>query len=228
MNIAKYLKYFYHIWRTWNFRLAANIIYHEIRGENKYHVNTTAMDYLDNEKIESSNFKYGSIYQGVPYDLAEKAFDYLREEKAARHIIDFGSGKGRVLAVAASYGFKNITGVDFAPSLCRDAERNIGKIKPLFPSAIFKISCSDAVDYKIDKDANVFFFFNPFGKIIMLQIVKNILASLKENDRKIYAVYVTPEHKDIFLSAGFTEEYYLQKEEDIEMTILSKEDIKSQ
>lgn len=227
MNTTKYLKYFYHLWRNWDFRLAADIIYHEIRGENKYHINTTVMDYLNNEKIESSNFKYGSIYQGVPYDLAEKAFDYLREEKATSHIIDFGSGKGRVLAVAASYGFKNITGVDFAPSLCREAERNIEKIKPMFPSILFKISCSDAADYKIEKDTNVFFFFNPFGKIIMLQVVKNILASLKENNRKIYAVYVNPEHKDIFLSAGFAEEYYFRKMEYVEMIIFSME-IKSQ
>jgi hypothetical protein len=57
----------------------------------------------------------------------------------------------------------------------------------------------------------------------MLQVVKNILSSLKENDRKIYVVYINPLHKEIFLSAGFTEEYYLMKMKYLELSILSKE-----
>ena len=70
---------------------------------------------------------------------------------------------------------------------------------------------------------NVFFFFNPFDEVVMLQVVKNILSSLKENDRKIYVVYINPLHKEIFLSAGFIEEYYLMKMKYLELSILSKE-----
>ena len=50
---------------------------------------------------------------------------------------------------------------------------------------------------------------------------KNILASLKENHRQIYIVYVNPLHKEIFQSAGFNEEYYLKKMTYIELSILS-------
>lgn len=182
------------------------------------------MDYLRNEKIESSNLKHASIYQGTSYCLLEKTFEYLKEENAIGSIADFGSGKGRVMVVAAAYGFKKIDGIDFAPLLCEVAEKNINKVKSLYPSSAFKIICKDVVDYRIQKDTNVFFFFNPFDEVVMLQVVKNILASLKENSRKIYVVYINPVQKEIFLSAGFQEEYFVRKMEFLEFSILSKND----
>jgi hypothetical protein len=57
----------------------------------------------------------------------------------------------------------------------------------------------------------------------MLPVVKNILGSLKENPRKIYVVYLNPLHKEIFLSAGFKEEYYFKKMEYLELSILSNQ-----
>lgn len=223
MKSFHYLKYFYFIARNWNIRLAAFTVYHEIKGEKKYHLHTTEIDDLHGEKIESSNLSHASIYQGTNYYLIEKAFEYLKTEKANQQLVDFGSGKGRILVVAAHYGFKNITGVDFSQSLCREAENNIEKIKPLFPATNFQITCSDAANYAIENDANVFFFFNPFDEVVMLQVVRNILTSLKKDPRKVHIVYVNPLHKEIFLSAGFEEEYSLEKMEYLEFTILSKE-----
>ncbi len=56
----------------------------------------------------------------------------------------------------------------------------------------------------------------------MLQVVKNILLSLKNNPRKIYVVYLNPLYKEMFLSAGFEEEYFVKKMEFLEFCILSK------
>ena len=223
MKFLYYFKYFYFIARNWNIRLAAFTVYHEIKGERKYHLDTTKIDDLQGQKIESSNLPHASIYQGTNYYLIEKAFEYLKTEEANQQLVDFGSGKGRIMVVAAHYGFKNITGIDFSESLCREAEDNIEKIKPLFPATNFKIICSDAANYTIENDTNVFFFFNPFDEVVMLQVVRKILTSLKKNPRKVYIVYVNPLHKEIFLSAGFEEEYYLKKMEYLEFTILSKE-----
>jgi SAM-dependent methyltransferase len=223
MKAIHYLKYFFFIGTHWNFRFAAFSIYYEIKGEKKYQIDTSLIDYLNGEKINSNNLNHASIYQGSNYYLIEKAFEFLKDQNVNTSITDFGCGKGRVLVVAAHYGFTMITGVDFAPLLCGEAERNIDKVKTLFSSSSLKIVCEDAVNYKVQKDTNVFFFFNPFDEVVMLQVVKNILSSLKENDRKIYVVYINPLHKDIFLSAGFEEEYYLMKMKYLELSILSKE-----
>jgi len=223
MHFLYYLKYFYFIAQNWNLRLAAFTVYHEIRGERKYHINTIKIEDLRQEQIESNNLLHASIYQGTNYFLIEKAFEYLKSEKANNHLVDFGSGKGRILVVAAHYGFKSITGIDFSSSLCREAEYNIEKIIPKFPSTNFKVICDDATNYAIEPDKDVFFFFNPFDEVVMLQVVKNILFSVKQKPRKIFVVYINPLHKEIFLSAGFEEEYFFRKMKFLEFSILSNQ-----
>jgi len=221
MIFLYYFKYFFFISKNWNPTLAFFTVYHEIKGERKYGINTIEIDRLHQLKIESENLIHSSIYQGANYYVLEKAFDFLKSKNINTSIIDFGCGKGRVLAVAAFYGFKSITGIDFSPELCGTAEKNIASIKAKFPSTNFSVICLDAVNYKIQKDTQVFFFFNPFDEVVMLAVAKNMLASLKENQRKIYIVYVNPLHKEIFQSAGFQEEYYLKKMKYIELSILS-------
>ena len=221
MNFLYYFKYFFFISKNWNPKLAFFTVYHEIKGERKYGINTIKIDRLHQLKIESENLVHSSIYQGANYYVLEKAFDFLKTEKVNNNIADFGCGKGRVMAVAAFYGFKNITGIDFSPELCEAAGKNIASIKAKYSSTNFSVICLDAVNYKIEKDTQVFFCFNPFDEEVMLKVAKNILASLKENHRKIYIVYVNPLHKEIFQSAGFNEEYYLKKMTYIELSILS-------
>ena len=60
----------------------------------------------------------------------------------------------------------------------------------------------------------------------MLRVAKNILSSFRINPRKIYVVYINPLHKEIFLSAGFEEEYFFRKMKYMELSILSKEEEK--
>ena len=223
MKFVYYLRYWFFIGINWDFRLAFFSIYHEIKGEKKYNLNTIELDRLKSISIKSENLKHASIYQACNYYILEKGLDYLVSIHENNNITDFGCGKGRALVVAAHYGFTNITGIDFATALCVAAEQNIQKSKPLFPSVNFNVICVDAVEYKISTQQNVFFFFNPFDEVVLLQVVKNILASLKEKSRKVYIMYVNPVHKETFLSAGFHEEYHLRKLEYIELSIFSKD-----
>ena len=223
MKFIYYLRYFFFIGVNWNFGLAFFTIYHEIKGEKKYNISSIGLDKLRTLSIKGDNLAHSSIYQASNYYILEKGFNYLRSINENNNIVDFGCGKGRALVVAAYFEFKNITGIDFAKALCISAEQNVQKTKLLYPSVKFNIVCDDVVNYKIKKEQNVFFFFNPFNEIIMLEVVKNILASLKEKSRKVYIMYVNPVHKETFLSAGFKEEYYKRKLHYLELSILSNE-----
>lgn len=221
MKFIYYFRYFFFIGLNWNFWLAAFTIWHEVKGERKYHLNSIGLDKLRSLSIKSDNLAHASIYQASNYYILEKGLNYLASINENNNITDFGCGKGRVLVVAAYFGFKNITGVDFAKALCISAEQNIQKAKLHYPSTEFNIICDDVVNYKIKKEQNVFFFFNPFDETVMLEVIKNILASLKEKSRKVYVMYVNPVHKEIFLSAGFVEEYYERKMHYLEVSIFS-------
>lgn len=221
MKLSPYLKYFWFITRHWNPRLAMFTVIKEMRGEKKYGIQTMPVDDLKRLNVEGENKEHASIYQGANYFLLEKAFDFLKEAGASGDLVDFGSGKGRIMVVAAHYGFQQITGIDFAPALCNAGRKNIGNIKLNFPNVNFNIICEDAVNYIVGNNDNVFFFFNPFDEKIMLLVVKNILKSFKENPREIYVIYINPMDKEIFLSAGFEEEFYIEKLTYLEMSILS-------
>jgi 2-polyprenyl-3-methyl-5-hydroxy-6-metoxy-1,4-benzoquinol methylase len=221
MNFIYHLRYFFFIAINWTPRLAFFTLTHEIKGARKYNIDTIELNRLNKLTIHGDNLIHASIYQGANYFLIEKAFGYLRSMNANHSIVDFGSGKGRVLVVAAHYGFRNITGIDFAKALCISAEQNINQIQSLYPSTQFTVICDDVINYKIKGDENVFFFFNPFDEVVMLQVIKKILKSLKEKSRQIFIVYINPLHKESFLSAGFEEEYYLKKMEYLELSIFS-------
>jgi SAM-dependent methyltransferase len=215
-----YFRLFFFIAFNWNIRLAWFTVYHEIRGEKEYKINTAKIEDVKKLTIKGDNLKHAEIYQGANYFLLEKVFDHLQSINADKTIVDFGCGKGRVLAVAAYYGFTKITGIDFAKELCDAARKNIAPFQQKFPEKIFNVIHANAVDYIIENDTNVFFFFNPFDEVVMLAVVKNILASLKENPRETFVVYLNPVHKEIFMSAGFEQIFYLQKLKYIEASIL--------
>ena len=92
--------------------------------------------------------------------------------------------------MAARYGFKRLTGVEFARELCHIARQNVERYRGKTGiEADIRIVEADAVDYEIQDDDNCFFMNNPFDAAIMKRVVQNITASLAKRDRRILIVY---------------------------------------
>lgn len=223
MRIRKYIDYFLFIQRNWNLRLAIFTIFHELRGEKKYHLNTTYTNDLRQLEIVSGYKENAYIYQPVNYYMLETALQFLNEQDIQGTLVDFGCGMGRILVVAIHNGFKDITGIEFSPELCNAAKENLKEITKEFPDVDLIIHCENAALYEIKKQEAIFTFFNPFDEAVMLPVVKNILKSFKENPREITVVYFNPTEKEIFLSAGFQEVWYYQKMEYLDFSILRLE-----
>jgi SAM-dependent methyltransferase len=220
MQFFHYFKYFFYIALNWNTKLALFTIYHEIRGEKKYAIRTSQLNDLTKLKVKGNNKKHAEIYQGTNYFLLENVLSYLQNIGRNNSIIDFGCGKGRVLAVAAFYGFNKITGIDFSEELCNEARSNISPIRLRFPEKTFNVIHINAVDFKIEDDVTVFFFFNPFNEIVLMEVIDNMLLSIKKNKRIIYVAYINPRYRQLFVNAGFVEVYYIKKMEYVEASIL--------
>jgi len=222
MKYFYYLRLFLFIAFNWDIRLAWFTIRHEIRGEKKYGIDTSRINDLKKLSVKGDNRSHAQLYQGANYFLLEAVFEFLQDVGGTRNIIDFGSGKGRVIAVAAWYDFHKITGIEFAKELCDEARKNITPIQKKFPEKIINVIHANAVDHKIEEDTDVFFFFNPFDEVVMLEVAKNILRSLNENPREAFVVYINPLHQEIFLSAGFEQVFHLQKYKYIEAAIFMR------
>jgi hypothetical protein len=108
--------------------------------------------------------------------------------------VDIGSGKGKILFVAAEYPFRRIEGVEFAAELHRQAQENIrafhnrrqkcGRIESMH---------GNAIDYEFPRENLVIYFFNPFGPEVMEPVLENLEASIAAHPREVLLVIAYPE-----------------------------------
>lgn len=107
--------------------------------------------------------------------------------------IDFGSGKGKILLLASRLGFRRVIGVEFSAKLCAFANQNVDVYRRKIPVGTeVEVVCTDAAQYPIPDDANVFFMFNPFGMAVMETVADNIKISLNRKQRSIWMIYNDP------------------------------------
>ena len=219
-----YIYNFFYVAFNWNLQLAIFITWHEIKRGPKYNINTIKPESLDVLTIAEGDKSKSSPYEALNYFILENLLENFRKLfPREKSLIDVGSGKGRVMVAAAHYGFKNITGVDFAKELCAAAERNINKIKTQFPDTTFNIYCKDILNYSINADDKVFFLFNPFNKEIMETFLEKIDRSVKEYRRTIYFIYANPQQKEILIQKSYQEIFRIKKLKRLEGVILLKQ-----
>lgn len=202
-------------------RIAWYIIMQEIKGEKKYGINTTGADELKKMERKGIDITHATIYMPVSYIFLEEIFQQL-PVSVKDHFLDIGSGKGRAMCMAAHYGFKKVTGIDFSKELCDAAKDNLAITQQRIPALSYEISNNDAFYFKIPADVDCIFFFNPFDEIIMSGVADNILNSLQHHPRKVYIIYVNPLHKELFTNLGFKETWHSKKMKYLEAVILEK------
>jgi SAM-dependent methyltransferase len=147
---------------------------------------------LDQLQIDSENKEKGIRYEPT---RARPFFKVLNSIKlpADATFIDFGCGKGRVLMMAAEYGFRRVTGVDFSKELCDRAYKNISTYQSRRRNGTdIDILNMDAVDYPVRAEDTVFYFFNPFDETVLGRVLDNITASLNSSPRTVWLIYHNP------------------------------------
>lgn len=223
-NFFLYINFFLYHAIHWNPLLAFFMLYHTIRGEKKYGIHTFRTSGLDRYTIEKGDRKKAYRYEALNYFILEallgKFRDMFPEEK---NLLDAGCGKGRVLVAAAHYGFTNLTGIDFAKELCREAEYNLQKTKKKLPGFNYKIICDDILNYAISRDQNTFFLFNPFDEDILEKFAANINESVRQFPRTTYFLYASPKHLDVLEKKKYTVVFRVKKMKWLEGVIAMKE-----
>jgi len=111
--------------------------------------------------------------------------------------VDYGSGKGRALFLAAQFPFKKCVGVELSRNLHRICEDNIGRLrsKSLKCRDIRSICC-DAASFPIPEEPAVLYFFQPFNRDVFSIVLGNILRSLRSCPRDLLVLYYHPGLED--------------------------------
>lgn len=122
--------------------------------------------------------------------------------------IDLGSGKGRVLLMAAPYGFKKIIGVEYMPEWHHVAEENIRKFvaEHKIDAAIQNL-CMDARDFEFPAGPLVVYLFNPFPEPILAAVLERLRQSLVKNPRPLVVAYRYPELEALLSNGEWLEKF---------------------
>ncbi|MDE9451600.1 class I SAM-dependent methyltransferase [Aliiroseovarius sp. Z3] len=109
--------------------------------------------------------------------------------------VDYGSGKGAILAAAARYPFRQVTGVEFCKNLHADAQRNIATLKTRATGHVTSV-LADARDFKPRPGPLVVYLYNPFNYDIMEPVIENCVQATLDTDRPCYLLYKNPFLRD--------------------------------
>jgi SAM-dependent methyltransferase len=150
------------------------------------------------------NYGSANVLHAVRYEATPAgSFKRLVAELPIKHeefsFIDFGSGKGRALLIAATFPFNVVVGVELSPDLHRVAKNNID----IFPKNELRcgritLELGDATSFELPSDPIVCYFYNPFNAEIMNVVLERIKISLQTFPRKAVLVYYNANQAHLF------------------------------
>lgn len=136
--------------------------------------------------------KQNHDYDPTVYPLLDRLMQYVEQSVSEPFVVDYGAGKGRTIAVAGTYSFKGVIGVELNQELADIAQSNLGKAQQKFVCPYVDIIQENAMDWRFPDEANVVFMFNPFSGDVMQTVLDQIQGSLNNHPRILKILFVYP------------------------------------
>jgi SAM-dependent methyltransferase len=163
------------------------------RFDRKYNIDTGDGIPIDKLDVPSSNKQFGEGYYATPFPVIDRVVRCAETHVHEFVFVDIGSGKGRVLFYAARYPFKQLIGLEFAPSLHAICEANIRRFSgPESWKARISSVCTDAVDFQFPDENLLIFMFNPFRAEVLRRVLDTLERHFQATRKKIYIAYYNP------------------------------------
>ena len=174
--------------------------------DGRFAVDTGGVTRLGTLRIDCENRHLGVDHIASDPGELNRALDSLPPDLDRFTLVDLGSGKGRAVLIAAQRPFRRIIGVEFSRALHRVALENLDR----FPSAErrcprVELTCADAATYELPREDLVLFMYNPFGREVMRQVAASVRDSLRDAPRRLFVLYTSPVHADVWSHTGFEE-----------------------
>ena len=137
-------------------------------------------------------------YEPTPYGVLEDMLVGLGLDWPRFVFVDLGSGKGRVVCLAACHPFKRVVGVELAPELHAIAEENIRQLSSTHRRCRHVESrLGDAASFELPREPTVLFLFNPFGPPVLSRVLDNLERAHATHPAPRYLLYYMPIHASV-------------------------------
>jgi predicted RNA methylase len=166
----------------------------------KYQIDTKTWVSHEDLIAENDLAKYSGHYQPNCALLVKKVLKRLQPPKH-QTFVDLGSGKGRIMILAAEYGFQKVKGVELSTNLSAITESNVKSYKTKTGNvADISVFNKDATSFEFEATDSVLFMYNPFNGVIFEKVINNIKLSLERHPRQLTIIYMLPTEKEIIES----------------------------
>lgn len=147
------------------------------------------VDFIDNVSVEGAGIDstIGNRYDVSNIKVLRSVLDKC-DITSNDIFLDYGCGKGAVLALASRYSFSRVIGVELSEKLVDIAETNLNNLR----LKNVEIICQDAREYRHIDSVTFFYFFNPFPESVFEVVMGNIKDSYMRYKRKITIIYYNP------------------------------------
>jgi len=111
--------------------------------------------------------------------------------------LDYGSGLGRVLLMAAQYPFRRVLGVELSARLNERARRNVACCRGKLRCTDIEVIQADASAFVPPSDVSIMYLYSPFGPAILPRVLDNIHQSLEARPRELLLICKNPKYFEI-------------------------------
>ena len=131
-------------------------------------------------------FRGGVEHEPIPATRFCEAIDSLGLDLRNTVFVDYGSGAGRAVLLAATYPFKEVIGIELSPSLHERAQANLRAFPAQARRArAVRLECADATAFALPPEPAVLYFYNPFREGVMRRALAAIETSLAWAPRRV-------------------------------------------
>jgi len=149
---------------------------------------------------------FAQRYHPSNYVAAIRAIRFVRQRYRQSTLVDLGCGAGRVLVLAAAFGYPRVVGVEIDPDLVDLARSNFDRYAKRFRSrSQLSLSTLSAARYSLPESSCTVFLFNPFDPSILQQFMERNLEFIEHGD--LTFVCINPRIHDILGRFGFQVAY---------------------
>jgi hypothetical protein len=158
----------------------------------RHNVETAGEAPLEAVGVASDDVGRGNgVYRVTWEALIQRAIARLGIDYSRYAFVDYGSGKGKAMFVAADYPFKRIIGVEYAPQLHQIARRNCESYRSAARQCLdLEAVCGDVLDYTLPAGPVVCFMCNPFDEATLRSVFEAWRDRCAAGERDIRILYL--------------------------------------
>jgi SAM-dependent methyltransferase len=153
------------------------------------------VDYV--AQMPAASAEWAIPYEPIQTFMFHRILSEVRAERRDYTFLDLGSGKGRAVLLAATYGFAKVVGVELSGDLHVIAQRNVrsftsrvGAVAPI------ELVCGDARTYPLPRENLVLFLYNPFIGDVLEDVAAQIERRLSAGLGDLWLLYRNPQCAD--------------------------------